>query len=194
MVDRIVNAVVFQVVWIACVGGGGAGIWWLGPIAVLGFCLWQVSVSRFRQSDVSMLLVAAPLGMAVESLLIAAGLLRYPSPGPWGPRLAPIWIIALWVGFALTLNHSLAWLKGKPVLAMLVGGLAGPLSYWIGASTWHAAQFTVPTPIVLGALAMVWAVATPSLAWLADRFDDRRADETTDIGLLDDRRSLPPAI
>lgn len=194
MSNRIVNAILFQIVWIACVGGGGAGLWWLGPLAVLAFFWWQVSISSFRHSDLSMVLVAAPLGMAVDTLLIASGLLKYPTPGPWGPGVAPIWIVALWLGFVLTLNHSLAWLKGKPVLALVVGGVAGPFSYWFGATTWRAVDFSAPVIVVLGALMLVWAVVTPALVFLADRFDVCREDEPFELTLLDDEKSLPPAI
>lgn len=167
--------------WIACVGGGGAGLWWLGPLAVLAFGIWQVSRSSFRFGELSMVLVAAPLGMTVDTLLIGFGLLKYPTPGPWGPGVAPIWIVALWVGFVLTLNHSLAWLKGKPGLAFVVGGVAGPFSYWLGATTWRAVEFSAPMIVVLGALTIVWAVITPALVLLADRFDGlRMGDEASE--------------
>ena len=192
MGNKIVNAVSFQLVWIACVGGGGAGIWWLGPLAVLVFGVWQVSTSRFRRSDVLMVLVAAPLGMAVDSLFIATGLLQYPEPGPWGANLAPIWIVALWIGFALTLNHSLAWLKGKALLALVVGGIAGPFSYWVGATTWRAVEFTESTIVVLAALLIVWAVATPALVLTADRFNLRRVGVESGMILFDKSRPMPP--
>jgi hypothetical protein len=194
MGNKLANAILFQIVWIACVGGGGAGIWWLGPLAVLVFGGWQLSTSRFRSSDLSMVLVAATLGMAVDSLFIAAGLLKYPTAGPWGPDIAPIWIVALWIGFVLTLNHSLAWLKQRPLLAMVVGGVAGPISYWFGATTWGAVDFTAPTFVVLGALMIVWAVATPALVLMADRFNVRRGGKPHELAFLHNERSLPPTI
>lgn len=194
MNNKILNAVLFQIVWIACVGGGGAGLWWMGPLAVLAFCVWQVSTSGTRHSDMTMVLIAAPLGMAVDTLLVALGLLEYSTPGPWGRDIAPIWIVALWIGFVLTLNHSLAWLKGKPFLALVVGGVAGPFSYWVGATTWRAVDFAAPTSVVLGALMIVWAVVTPALVLLADRLGDRREGKPSEMTLLDDRSSLPPAI
>ena len=33
---------------------------------------------------------------------------------------APLWMMALWAGFAATLDQSLGWLRGRPVLAALV--------------------------------------------------------------------------
>jgi hypothetical protein len=193
MSNKIANAVLFQIVWIACVGGGGAGLWWLGPLAVVAFFWWQLSISSFRHSDLSMVLIAAPLGMTVDTLLIALDLLKYRTPGPWGPEVAPIWIVALWVAFVLTLNHSLAWLKGTPALALVVGGAAGPFSYWVGATTWRAVDFTAPMVVVLGALMIVWAVVTPALVLLADRLRVRRRGEASKMTFLGDRRSLPPA-
>jgi hypothetical protein len=148
MGNKLANAILFQIVWIACVGGGGAGIWWLGPLAVLVFGGWQLSTSRFRSSDLSMVLVAATLGMAVE----------------------------------------------RPLLAMVVGGVAGPISYWFGATTWGAVDFTAPTFVVLGALMIVWAVATPALVLMADRFNVRRGGKPHELAFLHNERSLPPTI
>lgn len=47
--------------------------------------------------------------------------------------------------------------------------LAGPFSYWIGAETWGAVEFSVPKVLVLTVLACVWAVITPALSILAER-------------------------
>lgn len=165
--DLIVNAVLFQLVWVACVGGGAAGRWWLGPLAVLAFALWQVPRSPHPRAELTLVALAAVLGAGVDSALVLGGLLRFPSTGPW-PLPAPVWIVALWVGFALTLNHSLAWLKGRTVIAVILGAVAGPFSYWVGATAWQAVTFTVATPVVLATLAVVWAIATPALLHLAE--------------------------
>jgi hypothetical protein len=168
MRDKIINGVLFQLVWIGCVWGGSSGRWWLGPACVLLFGLWQVPRSSMPSSELKLVAAAVVFGLTVDTAYVALGLISYPAPGPW-QTVAPIWILALWVGFALTLNHSLAWLKGRPILATVMGATAGPFSFWIGATGWGAASFAAPMPVVLAVQGSVWAVIIPGLVTFADR-------------------------
>jgi len=83
--------------------------------------------------------------------------------------LAPGWILALWALFATTLNASLRWLKGRPVLAVSLGAVVGPLSYVAGVKL--GAVALVEPASGYAALVVEWAVAMPVLMALADRFN-----------------------
>ena len=83
----------------------------------------------------------------------------YNDPGVPYP-LTPIWIVVLWVLFALTLNHSLSWLKGRVVLAAIFGALGGPLAYVAGEKLMAV---TIVEPNTLLILAIGWAFITPLL-------------------------------
>ena len=85
------------------------------------------------------------------------------------PHIAPPWILALWALFASTLNVSLRWLRGRIVVAVVLGAVAGPLSYWAGVRM-GAVEFTQPV-VALVALAVGWAVFTPLLMVLSARYD-----------------------
>ena len=80
-------------------------------------------------------------------------------------RLLPMWMI-----FATTLNLSLRWLKGRWWLGTLFGAVGGPLAYYAGYKL-GGVDFYQPMWLSLAALGVVWAVAMPSLMYLADRFD-----------------------
>ena len=176
MTNTILNAVGFQLVWVACVGGAGSGRWWLGPLAVLGFAGWHFARSTCRAADARVALVAVGLGSVFDAALKAADLLAYAAPGPW-VIVAPAWILSLWLGFALTLNHSLRWMQGRPVVAALFGGIGGPLSYWMGERAWGAVTWNASLPVVLAVLAVLWMVVTPMLVTVAER--TRRGDRGT---------------
>jgi hypothetical protein len=113
-----------------------------------------------------LLLCAAAIGFAVDSTFVQSGLLTYAAPLPW-PRFAPVWIVALWMSFALTLNHSLAYLKSHLPLAALLGGIGAPLAYWAAARGWSALTFVAAPAFALTALAMAWALLAPALCVLA---------------------------
>ena len=101
-------------------------------------------------------------------ILIAGGWLRYATPLPW-VQLAPVWIIVLWAGFALTLNHSLAFLKQHVLWSLLFGAIGGPLAYLGAARLFNAVEFTAPDMQVVLALGIAWAIATPLLLTIASR-------------------------
>ncbi len=166
--DRLLNAAGFQLVWMACVGGAGSGRWWLGPLALLPFALWHFARSRHRLADARVALLAVGLGSVFDATLAASGVLTYTSVGPW-TGLAPAWILSLWLGFALTLNHSLSWLHGRPLVAALFGGAGGPLSYWIGGHAWGAVTFTASLPLTLLVLSGLWMAVVPVLVAAAQR-------------------------
>jgi len=64
---------------------------------------------------------------------------------------------------------TLRWLKRRPVVALVLGALFGPLSF-LGGARLGAARF-VDEPAALATLACMWAVLMPLVMWLSDRFD-----------------------
>lgn len=162
------NLVGFQVVWMAAVGGAAQGWWWAGPAALAGFAGWQLSVSQSRRSDLRLAGLCAALGLLLDSLWVQLGFMRFEAAMP-APGLAPVWILAMWVGFGLTVNHSLSGLKGMPWLAALFGVLGGPLAYWAAERAWGAVDIA-DSPWPFAALAVSWGLVTPLLLQLGDRW------------------------
>lgn len=164
----LANIVCFQLVWMATVGGAAQGLWWAGPLAALAFAAWQVPLSPAPRADLKLMAIAAAAGFVIDSALVLSGLLSFSTPVPWD-FAAPIWIIALWVAFALTLNHSMDSLKRRPVLAVLLGLLGGPLAYWVAAQVWNAVDLNGSALLALTVIGLVWALITPLLLALAER-------------------------
>ncbi len=161
------NALGFQLVWCAAVGGAANGWWWAGPLALAVFATVQLAVSRWRSADLRLMLFAAPLGVAVDTLWIQLGWMVFDSPVPIA-AIAPLWIVAMWMGFALTLNHSLSALQSHTGIAIAFGVLGGPLAYWIAGNVWGAVEI-VPSWLPYAGLAVAWGVITPLLLQLAQR-------------------------
>ncbi|MEO5560412.1 MAG: DUF2878 domain-containing protein [Dokdonella sp.] len=161
-----INAITFQIVWICAVAGAAYGVAWAGPLAVALFATYQLRVSRSARNDACLIGFALVLGSISDSFLAHAQIVQYASPWP-NESFAPIWILALWVSLALTLNHSLAFLKRNLYVGALLGALGAPLSYLIAARAWHAVWLAEPLARTLLILATLWAVATPILCALA---------------------------
>jgi carbohydrate-selective porin OprB len=122
--------------------------------------------------------VAMLLGIALDSTLAASDLVAYASAVP-SPHAAPVWIIAIWAAFALTLRHSFRFLHGRRVLAAALGAIGAPLAYLGAARGWHAVAFPRGTTAALIALGIGWLVAMPALITLAQHFELRQATSST---------------
>lgn len=168
MKTSVVNYILFQAGWFACVLGAGNGIPMLGPMVVAIAVLVHLGQAGQPRREAALILVCAALGLVFDSLLLATGWIGYPN-GSWVPGFAPYWIVALWVIFGTTLNLSMSWMHGRSWLAFLMGVIGGPLSYLAGQKL--GAINLVDTIGALSALAIGWGLMMPVLVKLSLRFN-----------------------
>lgn len=161
------NIILFQLGWFTCVWGAAHEMAWAGTvIAALIVALHLMCTARPGE-ELKLVVVAIFIGTVLDSVVLATGILQFRS-GTFISGVAPHWVLALWALFATTLNVSLSWLHGRWMLAMLLGAIAGPLSYWGGVKL-GAVAFLQPQPAVME-LTIEWALAMPLLMFLAKRF------------------------
>lgn len=172
----IFNVVGFQAVWFASVLGAANGLPWAGPAMLLVYAALHLRFSPDRIGDLRMLAIAMILGFVADSLLAVSGLLVYASPWP-SEALAPAWILAMWAGFALTLNHSMSFLRGRAWMAFAFGALGGPVAYLGASRGFDAVTFPIDLTMAMVALALVWGAAMPALYALHAALRPRRNGE-----------------
>ena len=151
-----INIVGFQIVWFLCVYGAAKSILLPGLLAALifsGLVLW---LSPAPRRDLLTISVALPIGFIMDSILARSGLISFSNALP-STEWAPLWIMALWLGFAFTLNHSLKTIYNKGRNIFLFGLFGGPLAYAIAAYKFNAMSFNANTIICLIMIGMVWA-------------------------------------
>lgn len=163
------NALGYQLVWLAAVWGASHGRWWLAPLALLPFALCCL-IRRDGRLDGQLMILVALGGTAMDSIYAASGAVAYAAPVP-SAQAAPFWIAAIWAAFALTLRHSFRFLHARPWIAAAFGGLGAPMAYLAAASGWHAVRFPHGTLAALLPLALCWAFALPAMLWLAVRVE-----------------------
>ena len=164
----IVNLAVFKLAWTAVVISAAAGAPIIGVIAVAIAVGIHLRSCDNAESEVRLLLIAAAMGFAWESILVISGLLNYPS-GNWIPGMAPYWIVAMWVLFATTINVGMRWLRRNGAVAAIAGAVGGPLAFYAGNSV-GAVEFLSPV-IALISIGVGWAVLLPLLVQIAIRLD-----------------------
>jgi hypothetical protein len=164
----LINFVLFQIGWFACVLGAAKQLPWLGVIVVLAIVAWHLSQAKQAKSELILLLTALLIGGIFDQMLLSLYLVSYQAHG-WSISLVPAWILALWAVFVTVLNVSLRWMRGKWLVAILFGAIGGPLAYMgavkLGAATLNA----MPASYI--ALSLGWAILTPLLLILAEKFD-----------------------
>lgn len=165
---NLINFIAFQAVWFVAVIGASKGLWWPGPVAVALFAIGHLMSPMRVRGDGLLIGVALLLGAIIDSLYAISGVLTYAAPFP-STQLAPLWILALWVGFALTLNHSLAYLAHRPLIAAIAGAIVGPISYWSAGRVFGAVILGDPLWRSVIALSAGWAIAMLVLSMVARR-------------------------
>ena len=171
------NLAGYQLVWFAAVIGAGSGVTWPAVLSAALFIAWQFMLSPRRGRELRLLVVALGLGLLIDGSLSLSELARYATPAPaWPAGAAPLWILCVWMSFAMTVSQSLAFLQTRPWLAAVFGAVGGPLAYLGAARGWDAIVFVAPTAFGLTMLALAWAVAMPLLSMLSARWSRPRAD------------------
>ena len=168
--EALLNILAFQVGWWAVVLSAARDQAIVGVLVVALLLAWHLTRVRPGLTERVLIAAAALIGLAFDSLLQASGWVTF-AGGPLFGVLAPLWMVALWANFAATLNVSMRFLRARPWLAALLGGLGGPLAYWGGASL---GAMTLVEPLqALLVLAAGWALVTPLLFRLAARLETR---------------------
>ncbi len=168
MTWKILNAVGYQLVWLISVASAAGGHLWIGPLAAVAFAIVVLAFGGHRGADLRLIPLAVLIGALADSAWIELHWIDYRAPWPF-KSLAPGWIIGLWLAFAMTLNHSLGFLKSRYALAAIFGAIGGPLAYWGAARGFGALHFDASIVTVLLGLSVAWAALVALLVWLAAR-------------------------
>jgi len=178
---KVINFAAFQVGWFACILSAGWGWPWIGVTYVVAWAAVHVWHSDRRGAELRLLGLAGVLGYVADSTLVLIGLLSFADHAVLGWP-STLWMAAMWVNFATTLNVSLGWLRGRYAAGALLGLIGGPMAYY-GGMTLNAVQLAEPLWRSLLAVGIEWMIATPlllAMLELASRMRPSLADAGTE--------------
>ena len=115
-----------------------------------------------------MVIIFAFLGTLIDTMMALSGMVTYSGLYSSDIIIAPLWITAMWCGFAAMVNHSMAWLKGRWLQSFALGALLGPVAYKAGEGL-EAIQFNGENLEVTVMLALVWGISMPLIYWVNDK-------------------------
>jgi hypothetical protein len=161
----LLNILGFQIGWLACVLGGANQMPWLGVLISCLVILVHLLRTSERVFECKFFGVAVIIGIIFDGIPQSLGWIAFTPVTFWPEALPPPWMIMLWALFASTINISLSWLQNRKTLAMLIGAIAGPLSYWSGARL-GALQLINPSAAIIY-LSIGWGAIVPVLLKIA---------------------------
>lgn len=167
---RIGNGVLFYAGWVVVLWGAGHQAAWIGVLVTFLIVALQLSLSHQRCKDTLLLIIICLIGGALDTIYQTRGVIHYESPNIWLPSIVPLWVISLYALLAVSLDYSLGWLKGRPVIAAILGS-AGAVATYLAGERSGVATFGSEGAIVV--IALVWVILMPSLValsgWLGKR-------------------------
>lgn len=170
-VQILINFLAFQLGWFSSVIGAAKQMPWIGPLVFAVVLAIHLRNARRPDLELGLVVACGVIGAWFDSTLVALGWVAYPS-GQFSGFVAPYWIVTMWMLFATTLNQSMGWLRGRYLLAAVMGAIAGPASYVAGQKL-GGIRFEDPFAATV-ALSIGWAAAMPILMVLAERLDGFR--------------------
>ena len=166
---KIFNILGFQICWWICVLFSTTNYSYIGAIVMsLYIMIHLLYISDHYKKEFKLILITGFIGTIFDSLFIGFNIFSYSSTFSVIPLIVPLWITAMWAGFATTLNHSLYWINKNYYIAFLMGFIFGPISYLTGES-FKAIQFNMETVNSLAILAFSWGIAIPLVVYINHR-------------------------
>ncbi len=128
MVHLIINAALFQLAWF-CLVVGEVLIGAICVASMLAHVLWRMKCN-FRV--LVFLIFVVSVGVIGDTALSILSVYDFNNTEHDLP-FTPIWLVLLWLAFALTLNHALDWLVNDLKFSLVLFAVFGPASYWLGS-------------------------------------------------------------
>ena len=152
------NAAWFQATWFCCVLGREPWV----PVALLSLVLHFYLVSD-RGLEFRRLSPIAMVGIGVDVVLTLTGVFDFDSA-----TIVPLWLILLWWVFAAALYRSLAKIGQSMWWAAVLGGIAVPFNYMVGAGL-GAVSLPIGEMLSVAILVAIWICLLPLLYRISHR-------------------------
>ena len=90
----IINFILFQLAWFACVLSAAKAMPWLGVWATVVIIAWHLYTAKQAKPEALLMLMALMIGAIFDQTMLSSHLIDYMHHG-WSADIVPVWILAL---------------------------------------------------------------------------------------------------
>ena len=121
------------------------------------FIAHNLPVSLLRK-EILWVLIISILGLIIEIISFSSGLLYTKTQQSFdhGPLLPPIWLLCIWIMFALALRTCLSFLFNNLIISCLLCVIFVPINYYAGAGLNNEVAIGQPHFFNLGLITFMW--------------------------------------
>ena len=165
MRNKLINFIVFQLIWFLSICGAAAERELISVSLCLFFLAINLFISKNLRADLALIAQGVVLGIFIDTFLIHLNIISFKSQY-WG-LISPLWMWVIWAALFSTVNSSMSWLKPRWAMAAVLGAIFAPLSYWAGVRM-GAGVFN-DLYIALATIGLIWLLITPLMMRMAAR-------------------------
>ena len=151
--NNLLTILGFKFVWLCCFFGEIYFNSFLGFFSGIIFLLFFIFSLKEKLSAIKIIFIFALIGYSFDSLLSYLGF--YVINAQVNILFLPLWFLILWPSFCCLFINVLTFLKSKRLLALILGSVGGPLSYYSALS---AGLATVMNIEVFLLISLFWAL------------------------------------
>ncbi|WP_233407739.1 DUF2878 domain-containing protein [Marinomonas spartinae] len=165
MMKTLLQAILFQATWFACVLGGSV----YGGLATLLYLFLHDHYFLKKRKEWQLMLLFFTLGVIVDGLFFHFHVFLSAHKETELAVLPPLWLLCLWICVATLFAHSLSFLQGRYWLSAGLGFVGPVLSYLTG-SNMSDIELAKPLWITLVSIGAVWSLILPLGVFLCDQW------------------------
>jgi hypothetical protein len=167
--DFLINLILFQLGWFACVLGGANDHIIVGVLIAFAVIVYHFYKAVDSRHELRLVSIALLIGILYESAMVYLRLAHY-QHGQIHEAIAPLWMILMWPLFATTLNLSMRWLKSMPLWSIaIIGAVSAPFAYYAGNRLGAVSYDDIALSLIV--IASAWSLFLPVLVLSSKKFD-----------------------
>lgn len=155
----IFNFLGLEITWAACAYGAINSQPMFGVIVGLIYLSFHFLFTPSRRTDIVTMCCLASIGIAMDYINMRIGIVSFHQSAS-DFNFIPLWLVILWCVFSLIIPHSIYWLSKKPKLAIILGGILGSATYWLGDKL-GAIFLGEPLTMSVSVYFIQWAIYMP---------------------------------
>ena len=169
---KIINLIFFYLIWWGCILGIRSNCDYVGPILTLVFIAAHLKMVAELKKELILILCCGFLGLTVENLYLYFNFISYEGYLISKSFMPPLWVVCIWIALAMTINHSMVFLKDRWIITVICGAIFGPACYF-AVMKFSIIHFHFSTLESIFILSTVCGISLPLMYYINKIIEDK---------------------